>query len=897
MSRTGIRNDDECDYDRLDELKLQVMNRLRDRVSNWQNEVDRLKLLCHLSHLFKKWKLHLPRLEDTFEPRQMDLLIADSIDNLRFENWNSQPGKRFLDFLELSGYKDVPELDAQGRPDLRRDTAVLWAVRTKNHNAARELFRIYNSYDSNYYDDTGLTHFHVACRYGVARAVREFLEAGQDPNCPCPIVVAAAQGQRGSAVEAPLHEALRAREFEAMRLLLKYGASPNVRDSRGLTALHALCAEEVSRGDDELEFAKAFFVRRRPTRFDRPRERVDVDARDEHYNTPLHWALSRCHNDLSRLLLEQGANPNATNSAGLNALHVICARHDESNAEMAKHVLEISRKKIRKLVRINVPNSRGDAPLHFALKNTNRDRSLIEVLLDNGADPIKPGKDGLTPLHLCCQRDRDEHELVELLLEMAARDRRQPQLPEVSAQDAWGRSPLHLALARSHDKTAKLLLERGADPNVADDEAATPLHLVCKLGASSCYDLAETLFKVSRQLNRPVRVDARDHAGRTPLQHALANLLPRLVDLLLDHGAGCDFPSADHFDECFRESRKVDTGEGDQFKLRWAARLMIVVEHLRKRGYELTLAHNMTIMRLYRAYGLFQSQADLDARWWRSSSFKKGAEEIKLRAKLSLWDLVRMDPEDARRQLDYMDYFTLLRTGELGQKIDEKYREQCCVHLCEIMTRGFFIQATLDSFMQLVHNKVSRETGDMILQRLMNDDLYNVAEFLSSLQNTDLSSNLYLAKCFMIVKAPARSSSYPLFTRRSTTARGPVSIHNCFLPYLSHSCRRQNNSNREKRNWTDHAAIQENVDHSWHEIRHGSLQRCPAQIVLRVDLHILSFLVADLKEYLYQVFHAVYLTNKVQRSQSFLVGQIQIGASSAAAVQSPACCSNNIKLE
>lgn len=87
-----------------------------------------------------------------------------------------------------------------------------------------------------------------------------------------------------------------------------------------------------------------------------------------------------------------------------------------------------------------------------------------------------------------------------------------------------GLTPLHFALGNGHHDAARLLLERGADVNAADegDFGSTPLHT-----AAGDRRLAELL------LAHGANVNARDKALRTPL--FLAS--PEVMALLLAHGA------------------------------------------------------------------------------------------------------------------------------------------------------------------------------------------------------------------------------------------------------------------------------------------------------------------------------------------------------------------------
>ncbi|CAB0035914.1 unnamed protein product [Trichogramma brassicae] len=105
---------------------------------------------------------------------------------------------------------------------------------------------------------------------------------------------------------------------------------------------------------------------------------------------------------------------------------------------------------------------------------------------------------------------------------------------EVDARDKKGWTPLHVALDKGRTAIAELLLERGADQNMADVDGLTPLHIIC----NRCEDdhVSRTFFEINEKLERTVQVDALDNKGRTPLQYAVTNSLPNVVDVLLNHG-------------------------------------------------------------------------------------------------------------------------------------------------------------------------------------------------------------------------------------------------------------------------------------------------------------------------------------------------------------------------
>ncbi len=105
--------------------------------------------------------------------------------------------------------------------------------------------------------------------------------------------------------------------------------------------------------------------------------------------------------------------------------------------------------KIKRLIEegadVNAKDDNGDLPLHYAVRNDNRD--LVELLIEEGADVNTKDKDGQSPLHWA-----KSEEIAELLIEEGA---------DVNAKDDEGRSPLELAVERNNRDTVYLLLKHG----------------------------------------------------------------------------------------------------------------------------------------------------------------------------------------------------------------------------------------------------------------------------------------------------------------------------------------------------------------------------------------------------------------------------------------------------
>uniref|UniRef100_A0ABD2WRX6 Uncharacterized protein n=1 Tax=Trichogramma kaykai TaxID=54128 RepID=A0ABD2WRX6_9HYME len=221
-----------------------------------------------------------------------------------------------VDFLIKTVCKDEPKVDKDGNPILDRITPIhgvpygeIWRP------IVCKLFQIYDRFDVNYAADSGVTHFHLACWFDCVDAVKEFLEAGQDPNC-----IASEEGTR-------LHFALAFEQKVVAKLLLKHDASPNLADAEGRIPLPVVCKEAWELLDDGGLLEMLFEI------CNENQQLLQIDAQDKLGNTPLHFALIRKDRKLIELLLRNGANPNLANAEGSTFLHVCCQdRHDDYDA-------------------------------------------------------------------------------------------------------------------------------------------------------------------------------------------------------------------------------------------------------------------------------------------------------------------------------------------------------------------------------------------------------------------------------------------------------------------------------------------------------------------------------------------------------------------------------------
>ncbi|CAB0035402.1 unnamed protein product [Trichogramma brassicae] len=663
---------------------FEKLKNLKEKVK-WEIDRERRTFFYEFGHSIRNWKGQLPDLRDIFLPEEIERLLVETMS----WSWPDDSRKIIVEFVARSGYKDKPDVGQDGKPSVRRTTPVHRAARSLEHCNREivngELFKIYDRFDVNYTDEDGWTHFHVACMAGC---------------------------------DSPLHLALRHQRTDVFESLLRGGADPHSANEVGRTPLLLICQRNAR--DDYTEILNIYRRDDATARalFELSDEKfhpVQVDAQDKHGQAPLHLAVFRPgpknSSSLVAYLRRRGANPNLADTMGLTPLHYAITGRD-SDSCLAELFLDVDGE-VDRTVQVDARDDDGWTPLHHAV---NWDSKVaIETLLRRGADANLPSEQGSTPLHVMCEEKCDS-DLAEFFFKI--NDDIQQKV-HVDAQEEEGNTPLHLALKEGKKKMAELMLRRGANSNLVNAEGLTALHVLCKYDYDF-YDLMVLLFKISREKHQPLKIDAQDNSGRTPLQWAVASLSPDAVEVLLDRGADLSsfvFPIESHFEERIEHYRR----ERIELKLRMTVGALGVVENLEKGGFELDRGDAITIMNLFAKYKVFEKPADLAKGWCK---FEKKAKDIMVKPDLSLFDLVRLRPKQATKLLTYSDYLKFLKkypADNLNQLIGT-----CAGHLCETMSRKFFKDWALDPFMELTRCRLPILTSEMIIEELPNEDLRNI---------------------------------------------------------------------------------------------------------------------------------------------------------------------------
>lgn len=312
--------------------------------------------------------------------------------------------------------------------------------------------------------------------------------------------------------------------------LLDGGADPNLTRVNGETAL-SIAGE---RGDDAIVAAlreagarderdyvaldanRALLRAAELNDAEKARELLDEAAdadpdSSENGVTPLLVSSARGNQDVVKILVEKGADVNHTPPPLSEQRIERAAIPDPEKEKLATAVS-------------------GDTPLISAVRNDHPD--TVSYLLEKGADINQPNRHSETPGLLAARLGRSD--IMDMLLDRGL----DPDLPIATEYNDYfiasilkqekARALLIEAVLKDHADTARVLLQRGGNPNVRDRDGRTALSWAAEMGYR---DVAQVLLEFRSE------VDARDNLGRTPLIYAAMKGHAGLVELLLAHDA------------------------------------------------------------------------------------------------------------------------------------------------------------------------------------------------------------------------------------------------------------------------------------------------------------------------------------------------------------------------
>lgn len=380
--------------------------------------------------------------------------------------------------------------------------------------------------DVNHGDQHARTPLVTAISCGSSTSVRYLLRADANPNTPH------RDGQ------SPLEKARQKPLPEAERLLISHGVDPEEESvDPPVAPLRPSLYFDAYRGRVEE-------VRERLQNGTSVYERIRTSGA-----TGLHGAADGDHPEITRILLDAGADPNARDdrletplmeaakNASISVIPVLVASGASTDlkTEEGETALQMAARKgnveaVQALVDANATvaarSDNGWTPLHAAAYSGHTD--VIKVLLENGVPVNVRDNEGRTPLFVVSDSwEEDALSDMQMLLDAGAD-------PNAATED--GRTPLQvLAEKRKNEAGVHTLLDAGADPNgqaALGWQRKTP-HITALHQAAA----GSSLGAVEALLRAGARVDARGGVMETPLMLAARQGHTDIITSLLDRGA------------------------------------------------------------------------------------------------------------------------------------------------------------------------------------------------------------------------------------------------------------------------------------------------------------------------------------------------------------------------
>ena len=401
-------------------------------------------------------------------------------------------------------------------------TALHWAARHDDLATAQALIKA--GADVNAANRYGITPMNLAATNGSAAMIRILLDAGVDPNTSTP------------GGETALMTASRTGKVDAVTLLLDRGAAVNAKDTvHGQTALMWAVLENhsgvvellLARGADinahtNVTITKGEYVPARPAAASGNgiiRQRALPTPNGG--MTPLLFAIRDGNVPMMRLLLDRGAD--LGQSSGNHTTPMLIA--------LLNGQVGIATELLNRGADPNAADDYRRAALFAAIDLRNFNHEKYGDLPTDGRDPL---------------------ELIKALLKKDANPNLKTDTVPVHGlmqfDASWvnfdGETPFVRAALSGDIEVMRLLLESGADPNIATTQGSTALMAAAGInwipGQTFTRAEADYVEAVKLCLERGAPVNASNSLGLTAMHGAANRGWTSIMQILADHGAVVD---------------------------------------------------------------------------------------------------------------------------------------------------------------------------------------------------------------------------------------------------------------------------------------------------------------------------------------------------------------------
>jgi len=446
--------------------------------------------------------------------------------------------------LALAGGRDVPLIAAAmnddavavraliqqkadvNAPAVDGTTALHWAVRADDFAMVEALLAAVA--DPKSHDRYGLTPVSLACSNANARILEKLLDAGADPNSPDP------QGTTALMIAARTEGGT-----EAVKLLLKRGAAVNAKDAVQSTALMWAVRSNHPEAVDLLIHRDA-----------------EINARTRKGPTPARRAPDSGGGSHGLGIVRGGWPERGYQEPTPGEMTALLYAARDGRTDIASMLLAAN-------ADVNQVEANGVSPLIEAIANNHI--ALARLLVDHGADVNTVDWWGRTPLWTAVDlRDLEVNktddngvdraaalELIRTLLDRGANvNARTKEVPplrrwlmpisDISWVDFTGQTPFLRASISADLTVMHLLLDKGADPNIATFAGTTPMMAAAGVnwvGGQTYSESNQFLEAVQLCLDHGADVNAVNSMGITAVIGAANRGSDDILELLVKKGA------------------------------------------------------------------------------------------------------------------------------------------------------------------------------------------------------------------------------------------------------------------------------------------------------------------------------------------------------------------------
>ncbi|CAF3746613.1 unnamed protein product [Rotaria sp. Silwood1] len=389
-----------------------------------------------------------------------------------------------------------------------------------NHSECIKLLLAHYA-NPNHQNHLGISALMLAAEKGYFECVKLLVQAGADlelaPSRPLGLTI-------NLCGRTPLFCAAKEGRTDIVKYLLDRGANACVQNHYGVSALW------ISSRKGMLQVVELLLNAGAETHvapFGNQADKLNITGW-----TPLYAAMKSRKFDVVKLLLEHGADPNATTKFGSTPFLLASEIGD----------LDVIEACVEAGADLNfVPSGpdadnldiTGQTALFMA---TLKDRiDVAKFLIGKGAQVNVQNRYGISPLLLCAESGN--RELVQTLIEAGAYANITPQGDLVEKNFLAGQTPLFGAAKKGHVEICEYLIQNGADVNAVTRTGATPLYTATEEGH---LDVVMLLLRYGADVNQsPKGQVAHDLQieNQTPLLIACMKNHEEIIRYLIESGA------------------------------------------------------------------------------------------------------------------------------------------------------------------------------------------------------------------------------------------------------------------------------------------------------------------------------------------------------------------------